>query len=424
VSGITGIELGPNHCVLVRAARRGSRTTVSAVRTIGPDEWTDDPDTRADVLREIRRAERFPSRARVVQWRASDTQALAAAGFEIEETENVARALAQVVRDRRAAADREPVAAVALSRDSAVIAVVANGAVVTSRTFPWPLGAPFSGSRSELLERYLVVSQLAPQVKHIIELVRPVYGVNVSSVVVCGNLPGLRSLSMLLIDELDIEVETLDSTDLFDLPGGSGGQFAESVAALQLATAASAAAPANMNWRQSTREPVSAWTRPFVGMLAFALATTWALTELSGMSKAIPILPDGASMAAASPAVPDLRAEATMGRIGRERPPAPPPVAPEPPPSVPAPAMAVPAAPPVSNIEPMIATAPLPRVDGIMIAGDHRLAIVNGNVVTLGDRVGARSIVRIERDGVTLKEPSGRQVHVPIRTPRRETGGL
>ena len=78
------------------------------------------------------------------------------------------------------------------------------------------------GAGSELLDRYLLVSQIAPQLQHVIDLVRPVYGVTVTSVVACGNLPDLRSLAMLLIEEMDLEVETLDSAELLE-PGVAPG---------------------------------------------------------------------------------------------------------------------------------------------------------------------------------------------------------
>jgi hypothetical protein len=58
-----------------------------------------------------------------------------------------------------------------------------------------------------------------------------------------------------------------------------------------------------------------------------------------------------------------------------------------------------------------------------MIAGERRLAIVDGLVVAPGDRIGGRSIARIERDGVMLREPSGREVFVAVRPRRREIGG-
>jgi hypothetical protein len=59
---------------------------------------------------------------------------------------------------------------------------------------------------------------------------------------------------------------------------------------------------------------------------------------------------------------------------------------------------------------------PLPQVDGVVIAGERRLAIVAGIIVAPGDRVGQRLVARIVRDGVVLREPSGEEIHVAIRT--------
>ena len=61
------------------------------------------------------------------------------------------------------------------------------------------------------------------------------------------------------------------------------------------------------------------------------------------------------------------------------------------------------------------APAPLPRVDGVMVGAVRRLAIVDGAVVGVGDSLGVRTILRIERDGVVLREPSGREVFIPVR---------
>jgi hypothetical protein len=58
-----------------------------------------------------------------------------------------------------------------------------------------------------------------------------------------------------------------------------------------------------------------------------------------------------------------------------------------------------------------------------MIAGPHRLAIVGGTVVAPGDPIGSRAIARIERDGVVLREPSGREVYVAIRPRKPPTLG-
>jgi hypothetical protein len=397
----------------------------------------------------------MPERARVVAWGAADAQSaldlaelpdlnpVLAAGFEIEAILSPAEALAAVVRARRVDTTTNAVAAVSLNARGAAMAVVSRAELIASRMFDWPLGRPFQRSRSELLDRCLLVAQLAPQLQHLIDLVRPVYGANVASVIVCGTLPSLRSLSMLLVEELDLEVETLDSADLLE-PNLQG--LADGVAALQLAAAA--ATDAVLGPERSTVPSKGAGTfpgkvpapfggegvleervRPFergassLSVLAIALVASWFYLQLSGTARAIPTFsPEDAAILAwgpadppAQPAVSDLRIEATMGRFGAVAAPArsregPAPTAATLP--TPAPVASAPESP-----------APLPRVDGIMISADRRLAIVDGNVVAPGDRVGPRSVARIERDGVVLREASGREVHVAIRTRKPPPGG-
>ena len=59
---------------------------------------------------------------------------------------------------------------------------------------------------------------------------------------------------------------------------------------------------------------------------------------------------------------------------------------------------------------------PLPKVDSILIDQERRLAIIDGIVAAVGDRVGPRVIVQIERDAVVLREPSGLIVRGPTRS--------
>jgi hypothetical protein len=499
MSGITGIELGPNRCVIVRTGRGGSRPTVSAARTVTPEEWSTDLDALATLLRDVRRAHEFPARARVVAWGIGDWPPadfsqvpafapLIAAGFEIHRALSPAQALARIVRARKSDVQASAVAALSLNTEGATIAIVSGGQVVSSRSFEWVLGKPFSGSRPEELERYLVIAQLAPQLQHVIELARPVHGIRVSSVIACGNLPSLRSLSMLLIDELDIEVETLDAPELLE-PQCSN--LADSVAALQLASAAASAvdevvAAQAVDHREKAPHHPAPAPRPAMraelhdaaiparhtpllhhalGFAALALCAGWTFLQISGATPAVPIFAsaptDLAVTGRRSPAVPDFRPEATMGRMETERPPrvtspsreatprpetsapapeqpapaheppapeqpapAPEPPAPEPgAPELPArtaPRAAAPAAP---RIDPP-SLPPLPTVDGIMISGDRRLAIVGGEVVVPGDPVGPRIVARIDRNGVVLREPSGREVYVAIRTRKPPGGGL
>jgi len=58
----------------------------------------------------------------------------------------------------------------------------------------------------------------------------------------------------------------------------------------------------------------------------------------------------------------------------------------------------------------------LPKVDSILIDQDRRLAIVDGTIVMIGDAVGPRVVVQIDRDGVVLREPSGVSVRLTLRT--------
>ena len=175
MSGITGIELGPNCCVLVRGGRLGAHRTVAAAASIAPVGWPADRHMLVERLRTARREHDLPARARVVNWGNEHHLApLVEAGFEIGTVLTPAQALGRVVHARQVgAAAGTAVAALSLNTHGGVVAIVAGTGVVHSRTFEWSLGTPFTGARSELLDRYLVVSQIAPQLKHVIDSCGP-----------------------------------------------------------------------------------------------------------------------------------------------------------------------------------------------------------------------------------------------------------
>ena len=467
MSGVTGIELGPDYCVLVRGGRLGSHRTVSAASTILPSAWPTDPHALVERLHEARRRNDLPSRARVVAWgprpasdaTMSDDATLAPlreAGFDVVSVLSPAQALARVVHARQVGAPAgTAVAALSLNSHGGAIAIVAGTEVIQSRVFEWSLGTPFTGkhgARSELLDRYLIVSQIAPLLQHVIDLVRPAYGATVTSVVACGNLPNLRSLAMLLIEEMDIEVETLDSAELLD-PSVPPGTLADTVASLQMAAAVASSgenrvplhadtdpAPAagtasDEHARRRARPALSSSNGPgsrlqsLAALVVLVFCAAWPFMQVAGSSPARPIFPHGIEqvIVAGAPDQPGLHepgAEATTGRAdavehgpGGEAAPGSVPPGALPELSVrPSVSRRVPAAAPERGL-------PLPAVDGILIAGPHRLAIVGGNVVAAGDAVGTRAIARIERDGVVLREPSGREVYVAIRPRKPPTLG-
>lgn len=446
MGGVTGIELGPDACVLVRTGHRGSRTTVAGARVVVPLARAEERDGFAAALRQARRAQDLPRRARVVAWgtsapqsamdvaQLSDLTPVLNAGFEIDAILTPSDALAEVVRARVETASAA-VAAVVVNRRGAVIAIVHRNELIRSRSFDWPLGPALRVHRPELLERYLWVAQLAPELQHLIDLARPVHAARVGSVVLCGTLPNLRSVAMLLVEELDIEVETLDSTDLLE---PNLEPFRESVPALQLAAAA---ATVHVTGTFPRRLAGAAREARVLTLVGAGLATAWASLQLVGIGPATPVFSTQEVAALAiqkpvseAPAVPDLRMEATIGRIGsgpgsggssdtvkgQEPSPA---VARDSGRETAATAAPTPPPAPVGLPVESLVLPPLPRVDGIMLSGNRSLAIVDGNVVAPGDRVGPRRVLRIEREGVALQEPSGREVFVAIRTRKPARAG-
>ena len=61
---------------------------------------------------------------------------------------------------------------------------------------------------------------------------------------------------------------------------------------------------------------------------------------------------------------------------------------------------------------------PVPSVESILVASDRRVAVIDGQVVMIGDQVGPRVVAGIERDAVVLQEPSGYQIRISIRRGR------
>ncbi|MEA3192432.1 MAG: biosis protein MshK [Betaproteobacteria bacterium] len=50
-----------------------------------------------------------------------------------------------------------------------------------------------------------------------------------------------------------------------------------------------------------------------------------------------------------------------------------------------------------------------PRIESILIAPDRRLAVINGQQVTIGSRVGSAAVVRITETEVVLRGAEGEQ---------------
>lgn len=375
---MTGIELTSDSCVIVDVSRGAGAPRLSALHVIDPADWP------PENLSQIRRQRPFSAHAHVVQW-DNDPAGLAAlvdAGFVIDAVISPEQALAIVARERNRPSSSGATAWLALSRHGAALAILSRTDVLYSRRISWRYKKA-ARLNEQLLQRYLFVAHLAPELQHGIEVVRAEHGVTVDSAVTCGDLPDLRSLTMPLIEEVDLEVETLDSLEGFEVTKSALADRAiEYAPALRLAAAATAVAavPGARAGRW--------WRRGAAAAILIALGS-WFAVSMNSRRAAAP--------ARAAVQIPPAAPAATAGASDVE--PAVVPLVPR-------------SAPPAPSAASHQTKEPVPSVHSILIGPGRRLAILNGSIVGEGDRVGRRQVTRIERNAVFLRDPSGAEIRV------------
>lgn len=375
---MTGIELTSDSCVIVDVSRGGALPRLSALHVIDPADWP------PDNLSQIRRQRPFSAHAHVVQWDNDPTglAALVDAGFVIDAVVSPEEALAIVARERNRPPPAGAIAWLVLSRHGAALAILRGADVLYTRRISWRYKKA-ARLNEQLLQRYLFVAHLAPELQHGIDVVRAAHGIAVECAVTCGDLPDLRSLTMPLIEEVDLEVETLDSLEGFEVTKSALADRAiEYAPALRLAAAATAVAA--IPGSQARRW----WRRGAAAVVLIALGSWFALSIYSRRSP-----PPAKAAAQIPPAAP----AATTGASDVE---------PAVVPLVPQSAPQAPSRTSQSSVE------PVPSVHSILIGPGRRLAILNGSIVGEGDRVGRRRVTRIEQNAVILREASGEEIRV------------
>ena len=421
MASITGIEICPDSCLLTGIhPLRGGDTEVFALRRLEGPYWPTNDQLIAQSLSTIRESERLPRHACVVAWefdnsdapehpvRADVLRSINAAGFHVDSVFPPSRALLRLAMTRQRTSRDVAVAWLAINTCGAAIAIVRGTKLLFERTIRWNYQPDLKTGRAQALQRYLLVARLAPELSHGIDVVRAEYGLPVDLAVTCGDLPELRSLTMPLIEELDLEVETLDSTDGLRAARDGMEGFAESAPAMRLAIAA-------------TLETIAASRRDSIVRALFRAAAVIGLVVAAWAGYAYwsgtraPSQPREATLESAP------RPIATQGRRVPNRATTPEPSASEERPqqsesastdrntaaASPAPQQ-LPTTPPLKE--------PLPRIDTVLIDRDRRLAFVDGRVVAVGDTLGSRVVIGIDSDRVVLREPSGRTVTVRVRS--------
>lgn len=259
---VLGIELGLTRCVLALVDDR--RHADGSVRVLAHHVVQyEDPVRLVQELRRVRALYRFPRRARVVVWPHAgdpgvtpvDKPGVAArfaptmwrlrerlrpivrAGFRVTSALTPAQAAASLAALEAASS---VAAGLVVSERGGALAIVSGDATLLTRELTWTIPAPPDGA--PLVDRYAFASQVTPHLGAAVRDVRRTHGVRVERVVLCGSAPALRTLAAPLIEELDVEVDTLDGRGAVvvedDPDGVAGVQLAAAAAIAPLAFAA------------------------------------------------------------------------------------------------------------------------------------------------------------------------------------------
>ena len=302
------------------------------------------------------------------------------------------------------------------------------GRILYSHTFGWDSSIGASGSQARMLQRYSLVASLAPELRRAIAAASDKGG-RVDTIITCGNLPDFLSLTMPLIEELDFEVETLDSLDGLTVNPEVRDRLTDLAPAIRIACAGAATRPTRPLMPSTEgRSPSRMLGRCAAGdgrrdraagdsqrthreskiavMAGQKPATASAPSRLrpSPPSPSVPkVNPPAASRTALVSGVAhgsDPNAAVSL-RVGSD------PTTPGSDPGV------RPLTP--SGVRPQSASLlndPLPQISTILASPERRFAMIDGRVVSVGDRVGQRLVTAIEPRTVVFREPSG--VHISV----------
>jgi len=311
---------------------------------------------------------------------ARQIQPLVDAGFSVRGVCTPAMALTAIARRHARGAPEATAAYVALESNAMCLAIVRDGVLLSSREIAWE----FADSAEIVRER------LVDELRRWLLFFRQSFRAVVERVVLCGGMPNLRALTASVGSALNVPVETLDSLSGIDaeVVPEPADMFRATVAALwpAVAIASQRGEPPNLlpvatRARPDTRTriaPISA------GVVVTALiVSAWYFSAGTPRDSRTPVQP------------------------------APPQVTPPP-------------SPPPSRDANVAAAQPKPApaetraqpdlvVSSILYSTQRRLAIVNGRIVRIGDRVGSSTILYIEPRAVVVQSDDGMKRTLELR---------
>jgi hypothetical protein len=144
-------------------------------------------------------------------------QPLVDAGVTIDTVATPALAHAKLVAQRRALPPDAVVAVLSVNAQATAITIVHGSIVLFARELPWGDQSDPRAGEAGSAGRAAFCSRIAAELRRSLVYVRQSQKVDVSRVLVCGDLIELRSLTGPLVDELAVDVETLDVGDDLDV---------------------------------------------------------------------------------------------------------------------------------------------------------------------------------------------------------------
>jgi Tfp pilus assembly PilM family ATPase len=163
------------------------------------------------------------------------------AGFMVEGVTTPCGALWAQARLRRPSLPGEVHAHVALGVSQSALGIFSDGSLLYARDLDWGYADPSAGTTVPQ-HREVLAGHLATELRRSFLYLKQYWETDVSQVLLCGDMPEIRSLTAPLIERLNIEVETLDTLEGIDasaLPEG----FADRAATFRLASAVAAQPP-------------------------------------------------------------------------------------------------------------------------------------------------------------------------------------
>jgi Tfp pilus assembly protein PilN len=156
------------------------------------------------------------------------------AGFVVEGVTTPCGALWSQARLRRASLPGEVHAHIALGVSQSALGIFGDGALLYARDLDWGYAAPSVGT-PVVQDRELLADRLAAELRRSSLYLKQYWQQGVSQLLLCGDMPEIRSLTAPLIERLNIEVETLDTLEGIDAATSPDG-FADRAATFRLAS--------------------------------------------------------------------------------------------------------------------------------------------------------------------------------------------